>query len=297
MSRPRPIIKSRNYLVTRRCAQREFLLRPEPAVNSGFAFMLGLAARRHGILIYAVTVMSNHYHLVVRDTRGTMPLFEQELNSMCGHAFNVKRARREHFWGPRTSQPTYLVELEDVIRMVVYTLVNPVDAGLVERANLWPGLTSYAWLDGRTITAERPRFYFDAGGEVPESVSFTLSVPPEFGGDARAWEALIHRRVAEEEIRIATDRRREGLGFCGRKAVRNASVHRRGDVEEELRERKPLIAAQSEGAFKKAMAELQDFYARYRVAVEKLRQRARKPVFPAGTWMLAQHYGVLVAPS
>lgn len=297
MPRPRPILKSRSYHVGRRCSQRQFLLRPEPEITEGFKFMLGEAARRYGILIYALVVMSNHYHLVAHDPRGNICEFEQYLNSMTGHAFNVRRARRENFWAPRRSKPTYLVELEDIIRMVVYTLVNPVEAGLVERANLWPGLTSYAWLDGRTVTAERPRFYFDPDGDVPKTVSFTLSVPPEFDGDAEAWKELIHRRVAEEEATIQKRRRAEGLRFLGRKAVLKASVHRRGTVAEELGERMPLVAAQAEGVFKRAMKELKHFYLRYQAALARFRSGLRDTIFPEGTWMLARRYGVNVAPS
>lgn len=259
--------------------------------------MLGEAARCYGIQLYAVMVMSNHYHIVVRDPRGVLPAFTQHLNSMTGHAFNVKRARRENFWSTRRSKSTYLVELEDIIRMVVYTLVNPVEAGLVERANLWPGLTSYAWLDGRTVEGTRPYFYFDTNGDVAPTVSFKLAVPPEFDGDAEAWKALIWRRVAEEEERIGTKRRARGLGFRGRKAVRNDSIHRRGSVKEELREVQPLIAAHREGVMAKAIAELNQFYDSYAVAVGKLRNRIRGALFPAGTWMLARQYNVNVAPA
>lgn len=297
MARPRPIIKSRTYLVTRRCTQREFLLRPESAINEGFKFMLGEVARCHGIELYAVMVMSNHYHLVVRDTRGVLPAFTQHLNSMTGHAFNVKRARRESFWSGRRSTSTYLVGLEDIIDEVVYTLVNPVEAGLVERANLWPGLTSYAWLDGRTVEASRPHFYFDPNGNVAPSVSFKLSVPPEFDGDADAWKELIWRRVAAEEERIAKYRRAHGLGFRGRKAVLKDSIHRRGSLKEELRETLPLLAAQGEGAMARAVAELKDFYDRYATAVAKLRQGIRNVLFPVGTWMLVRQYNVNAAPA
>lgn len=297
MARPRPILKARTYLVTRRCAQREFLLRPERAINEGFKFMLGEAARRHGVLIYAAVVMSNHYHLVVRDERGVLPAFVHQLNSTTGHAFNVKRARRENFWSSRHTKPTHLVELEDIVRKVVYTLVNPVKAGLVERAHLWPGLTSYAWLDGRTLHAKRPYYYFDREGEVPERVSFTLAVPPEFDGDAAAWAELIQRRVAEEEARITAARRARGRGFRGCKAVLSDPIHRRGTEEEELRERQPLVAARRRRVMKAAKAALKRFYESYAAAVATLREGARSALFPAGTYMLAHRYNVSVAPS
>lgn len=296
MARPRPIFKSRTYLVTRRCTQRQFLLRPEKAITEGFKYALGYAAKCHGILIYAAIVMSNHYHLVVRDRNGSLPHFVQQLNSATGHTFNVLRCRRENFWSTRRSRSTYLVAIEDILRKVVYTLVNPVEAGLVDRAVNWPGLTSFHWLDGRTVTAARPNYYFDEDGDMPERVSFTLAVPPEFDGDLAAWSALIERRVEAEEARLAEERRNKKVGIRGRKAVLADSFKRCGTEEEELGDLQPLVAAADSRRMKEALRELKSFYRRYRRALEKLRAGAWDTVFPAGTFLLVDRYNVRVAP-
>ena len=44
--------------------------------------MLALFASQYGIQIHAYVVMSDHYHLVVTDTRGRMPDFQRDLNSL-----------------------------------------------------------------------------------------------------------------------------------------------------------------------------------------------------------------------
>ena len=50
MTAPRQVIPGSPYLVTRRCTQRQLLLRPDPIVNQVLRFCLAVAAERHGIL-------------------------------------------------------------------------------------------------------------------------------------------------------------------------------------------------------------------------------------------------------
>src|SRR6266496_2947312 len=46
MSRPRQILPGRFYQVTRRCTQRQFLLRPDEITNQAFSYCLGEASQR-----------------------------------------------------------------------------------------------------------------------------------------------------------------------------------------------------------------------------------------------------------
>ena len=59
MTAPRQILAGATYLVTRRCAQRQFLLRPSKTVNEVFLYVLAVAAARFGILVHAYCVLSN----------------------------------------------------------------------------------------------------------------------------------------------------------------------------------------------------------------------------------------------
>ncbi len=66
---PRPVLPRQFYLITRRCTQRQFLLRPDPATNNAFLYCLIDAAIRSQIDIVLPCAMSNHYHAVI--TTGT----------------------------------------------------------------------------------------------------------------------------------------------------------------------------------------------------------------------------------
>jgi REP element-mobilizing transposase RayT len=59
MTAPRQILAGRSYLVTRRCAQRQFLLRPSKVTNETVGYVLAVAAARFGVAIHAFCVLSN----------------------------------------------------------------------------------------------------------------------------------------------------------------------------------------------------------------------------------------------
>jgi REP element-mobilizing transposase RayT len=62
MTAPRQLLPGTTYLVTRRCLQRQFLLRPSKLTNQVFGFLLAIAARRFDVDLHACCVMSNHFH-------------------------------------------------------------------------------------------------------------------------------------------------------------------------------------------------------------------------------------------
>jgi REP element-mobilizing transposase RayT len=69
-------------LITRRCSQRQFLLRPDKKTNGVFAYCLAEAAKRHRIQLIAWIAMSNHFHAVVHDPdQGAALRSEHELDA------------------------------------------------------------------------------------------------------------------------------------------------------------------------------------------------------------------------
>jgi len=57
---PRQILPRQFYLITRRCCQRQLLLRPDPATNNAFLYCLIAAALRCEIDVLLPCAMSNH---------------------------------------------------------------------------------------------------------------------------------------------------------------------------------------------------------------------------------------------
>ena len=88
MSLPRAVIPGRRYLITRRCSERRFLLRPGRETNNAFVYCMALAARKAG-------TTSNHYHAVVLDNRGGLPEFLEHFHKLFAKHQNCLRGRWE----------------------------------------------------------------------------------------------------------------------------------------------------------------------------------------------------------
>ena len=63
---------------TRRVHKRQFLLRPSKKVNQIIEYILAVLAERHGILLHAICILSNHGHDVSTDPEGKVVEFRRE---------------------------------------------------------------------------------------------------------------------------------------------------------------------------------------------------------------------------
>jgi putative transposase len=135
MSLPRPVLSGRFYLVTRRCTQRQFLLRPDAETNNAFLYCLIEAAQRCEITVLLPCAMSNHHHTVIFDRWGRYPEFVEHFHKMLARSQNALRGRWENFWSSEQVCVVHLVEREDVMNKLVYTATNPVKDHLVERVH------------------------------------------------------------------------------------------------------------------------------------------------------------------
>src|SRR3954463_3019890 len=153
---PRQVLPQQFYLVTRRCTQRQFLLRPDPETNNAFTYALIEAAQRTQIDVLLPCAMSNHYHAVIFDRCGRYPEFVEHFHKMFARSQNALRGRWENFWSSEQVCVVRLVSREDAMHKVVKTATNPVKDGLVDRIHHWPGVNVlHALLTGRPITAAR----------------------------------------------------------------------------------------------------------------------------------------------
>jgi len=140
MTAPRQILPGTTYLVTRRCSERRFFLRPSYRTNAIFRYILAVAATRYDVRVHAFCVLSNHFHLVVTDPHARLPEFHRYLDALVARATNCSLGRWESFWDPDGYSAVRLESNADVMEKMVYVLANPVAAGLVRHGREWPGL-------------------------------------------------------------------------------------------------------------------------------------------------------------
>ena len=147
MSLPRAIIPGRCYMITRRCSERRFFMRPDRETNNAFVYCLALAAHKASISIVCTGTMSNHYHAVVVDNHGRLPQFLEHFHKLYAKHQNVLRGRWEAFWASEQTSVVELIQPKDVIERMVYAITNPVAGHLVERVHHWPGVESLTAID------------------------------------------------------------------------------------------------------------------------------------------------------
>jgi putative transposase len=85
-------------MITRRCSERRFFMRPDRETNNAFIYCLALAARKASISIVCTGTMSNHYHAVLVDNCGRLPQFLEHFHKLYAKHQNVLRGRWEAFW-------------------------------------------------------------------------------------------------------------------------------------------------------------------------------------------------------
>jgi len=282
-------------MVTRRCTQRQFLLRPDPKANNAFVYCLGVAAQRNPIDVIDFVQMSNHLHDALYDRLGNAPAFYEDFHKLLAKCMNALRGRWENFF---SSEQVCVVRLEtrdDLINKLVYIATNPVKDGLVERVDDWPGSSGYrALLSGEPLRATRPKHFFAEDGTMPEEVTLHLTIPPELG-DRDEILAEVQARVTAFEEQAARERARTGKRVLGRYAVLRQSWRDSPTSREPRRGLRPTIAARSLWARLEALQRRRDFIAAYRRARQALVAGTPIP-FPPGTYWLRRFLGVEVAP-
>ncbi|SRR6266542_546741 len=297
MTAPRQVLPGTTYLVTRRCFQQQFLLRPCAMTNSVFSYLLAVASRRYGIRIHAACVLSNHFHLVVTDPDACLPAFEQYLDSLVARALNASLGRWESFWAPSSYSAVALPCPEDVVAKAAYALANPVAAGLVRRGHDWPGLWSHPeQIDRGPIRIARPDF-FRAAGPMPETADLEITTPPGFETPEHFRERLIAALAVLEE-RAAINLASNGQVFLGIARVLAESPNTRPAAAEPRRQLSPRVSGRDKWKRIEALSRLKDFLTSYRLALQALRDGVRDVTFPSGTYWLRVAFGVRVgAPS
>ncbi len=102
-----------------------------------FATLLASAIRRSGWDPHAACLMTNHFHLVIESTVDQLSRGIQWLDGLYAQIFNRRWGRTGHLFGERFRSKPILDE-EQLVETCRYVVLNPVRAGLCERAEDWP---------------------------------------------------------------------------------------------------------------------------------------------------------------
>ncbi|HEX4438587.1 MAG TPA: transposase [Thermoanaerobaculia bacterium] len=176
--------------------------------------------------LHAYVLMTNHYHLLIETPEPTLSRGMHRLNGTYTQRYNRRHARVGHLFQGRFK--SILVERErHLMTLIRYIVLNPVRAGLVDRASEWqwssycatagtaprPNWLETAWIlaqfgSGRDARA-RYRTYV-AEGEVSNAPSPLAGVVGQIflGGDDFLLRAEQLAASAREQVEIPRTQRR-----------------------------------------------------------------------------------------
>jgi REP element-mobilizing transposase RayT len=290
-------LEGTTYLVTRRCSERRFFLRPSKKTNAIFSYILAVVSERYGVLIHAFCVLSNHVHVVLTDPHARLPEFHRDLDALVARAVNCSLGRWEGFWDRDSYSAVRLEGTRAIVEKMVYVLANPVVAGLVRRGAEWPGLWSGGHLlRGEPMSIERPKEFFRADGPMPVRARLQLCPPPGFENDDSFVDALLDE-LRRAESRAAVELEAQGRSFLGAARVRAQNPNARPAPGEPRRALSPRVASRNKWKRIEALLALAEFRRAYRDALAAWTAGARDTSFPEGTWLMrVQHRARCAAP-
>jgi hypothetical protein len=275
-------------MVTRRCSERRYFLRPCAASQQTTLYALGVAAAEHGIELHWFMLMSNHYHLGCTDRRGTLPEFYRDVHRNVAKCMNAHLGRWEALFASEQTSVVELLEPADAFDAQTYSFTNPTKDHLVEKAIHWPGASSLdAQLHDKAITVRRPHWFFDPDGEMPEEVTLRFTRPPGFEHlSQEQWVAKMREAIAAAEAAAARERAATGKRVLGVKAVKRQSAFDAPKSHAPRRKLNPRVAAKNKARRIEALRRNKQWLAAYRAAMQRYNAGDRDAAFPFGTYKM-----------
>ena len=283
------------HMITRRTSQGQMTLRPDPEINQCLQYCLAYAAQRNEMDVHAGSVLSNHGHLGVTDRLGDhLPGFNRDFFSLTARSINCYRGRSESFWRPFRPNCVLVAPFaEDVIDKFAYIIVNPVEAELVSHVRKWPGVIIHPG-EQEVLEVERPSFFFDELGDLPEKILIPITVPEVLDADTEQLRRRLKDEVQRREQAIRERVRSSGRAFMGAKRVLKQSTSSSPNRPPELGEREPTIACKNKDLRTAMLDWKRARQKRYDELRQELAAQVRKvgnTVFPEGTFAIWRWYG------
>ena len=286
---------------TRRCTQRELLLRPDALLNQILGYALGYAQAKHKFSLHYFIAMSNHHHSGLSDpgmqsTHSNTPDFMRDFHALAARAINRLRGRRGNLWSGGGSTYNFVRsdDTDDMIQRYVYGLHNPVEGELVSSYKKWPGLILTPGPSGRRVYRfKRPALFFSE--KMPEWVEVVVEAP-QCELTPREFMKRVHERLNVAEKNKQAEMRVKGRKWLGVKAVLRQSPTSRPRTYEPRRQGKPQIATSDRWRRLEQIQQNREFLIEYERCRDLFRSGDTDVVFPIGTFKLVAYYGARSSP-
>lgn len=269
-------------------------MRPDRETNNAFVYCLALATRKANVSVVCVGTTSNHYHAVVVDDEGHLPIFLEHFHKLFAKHQNCLRGRWEAFWASEQTSVVELPNSEDVLAKMTYAIANPCSSHLVEKVHHWPGVESLTAIEkDLPLLASKPSRFFDRDNDdLPDNVEVDLRRAPGFEHLSHDEYASLVREQVDQAVNKAAEQRREkGIKLLGRKSVLHQNWSHGPQNREPRRGLSPRVACRNRWGRMEALRRNQDFIDQYRGARAEI-LAGHAAIFPPGTWWLCRHAGL-----
>ena len=189
-------------------------------------------AERYGVKLYALAIEGNHNQAPALFPRGNRADFMRDWNSAIARA--VPRYTPQYtggrLWARRYSSE-FLPGNADVEEYFFYTVLQPVQDGLVEKISEYPGYNCFhdaVWGVERKYKVVRWAEYNDAKRykkniSIKDYTDIAILKYERLPGyeklSQREYAKLMNEKLEERRIKIVKERYSQGLGFAGREAL------------------------------------------------------------------------------
>lgn len=296
-----PRIETKEYanLITTRSLQERLWFVNNPALEEEILKHVAKCANRYEVKLFALALEGNHVQGPSQFPKENRADYMRDLNSAIAKA--VPRYT-EHgggrFWGRRYSNE-FLARNEDIEKYFFYTVLQPVQDGLVPKISEYPGYNcfhdavwgikrKYRVVDWTGFNARRKR---DPGAKI-QDYSYMVELKYE---RLPGYEHLSRKEYAElmmvkleaRRQEILAEREAKGLtSFVGRenllKTARGAKT--RHSKKSNINDHRPRILSVCDKTRAECKAWYFDIYFKYKAASRAYRCGELNVVFPYGTY-------------
>tara|TARA_R110002072_G_scaffold141601_3_gene286852 strand:- start:326 stop:1213 length:888 start_codon:yes stop_codon:yes gene_type:complete len=294
MSHARQVFGGSTVAIALCCSEGRFFLRPGGRVNRLIRYLLARYAEEHGIRLHAFVFMGNHFHLILTDTRGLLPRFMGEFDSMLSRVLNRHWGRSGRLWESTPYRSWRLKSAEDLLQHLVYLAANPVAAWVVREPGDWPGVISLPSDVGtkRRVTPPAGGLFGRGheGSALPAEASLEVHLPSYFEQEGleryrrlfqRALDAYLEDLHLREGAYSGRDSAKRLDPFSAPKSAQGGPsfglIPSLSNATKEDREDLTVWRHSVRAAF-------------YRWQVDKTTR------FPQGTWKVVKCYGARLVP-
>jgi REP element-mobilizing transposase RayT len=191
-------------------------------------------AEKYNVKLYAIAIEGTHIHQLGDYPDENCADFQKALNSMIARIappYCVKYHGYK-FWERRYSKELIPHHPDDLIAKFLYTVLQPVQDGLVERISDYPGYTcltdAIKGIDRKFELINWTSYNRALRTNKEESIKdhteeYTLKfhrIPGLEHLNNKEYQKLMYRKVEERRLEIVKERRDEGLGFVGKENLK-----------------------------------------------------------------------------